>query len=136
MHEPMPDQPRAPAPQSRGAGDQRPRRQMYATLRLIYPGRERFEAFADISQAALWTIVHLDDATWANVSVEAQTHASFEAVQDILAGDDPAFARFLARVGEEDSVIAARLAGSEIDLAATLAAARDELAAMAEHDEN
>jgi hypothetical protein len=105
----------------------------YATLRLQYTSGEQTEGFADIAQAAAWTLAHLHDATWE--AVIPAGHATFDEVLAQLEGDDGARARFLARCGESDEGILTQLSNTDVDLRAVLVHARDELAVMAEHDE-
>lgn len=105
----------------------------YATLRLLYADAERTEGFADIPQAAAWTLVRHRGARWE--ALIPAVHPSREAVLAELEGDVGARARFLARCGESDEQILARIGDRNADLRGVLARARDELALMAEHDE-
>jgi hypothetical protein len=105
---------------------------MYATLRTQYADREQIEGFLDIEQAALWTLAHQHAATWQ--TVVANEHARVGDVVDLLESDQAALARFLVRCGHADADIAARLPRPGIDLPAALAAAREDLALIAEHD--
>jgi hypothetical protein len=103
----------------------------YFTLRLQYADREATEGFADIAQAASWTVVHHPGATWE--SLVPEEHATVEDVLEQLGGDHAAGARFLARCGESDEAILARFGGTSVDLRTVLARARDELSVLAEH---
>ena len=85
-----------------------------------------------MGQAALWTLAHFHDANWETVVPE--THDSLEAVRRLLACNPASLARFLVRCGQDDEQISAQLARVNVNLAPVLRTARDELAAMAEHE--
>jgi hypothetical protein len=106
----------------------------YATLRLLYPDAEQTEGFADIPQAAAWTLARQHAARWE--ALIPAVHASREDVLAQLEGDAAAHARFLARCGESDERILAGIGDCATDVRAVLAGVRDELALMAEHDED
>ena len=111
----------------------RRRDRSYATLRLQSATAERVEGFADMAQAAAWTLAHRHEATWE--SVVPDVHDNVDLVLALFEGDAGAHARFLVRCGESDQRIAETLAGTDVDLPVVLARARDELAVMAEHED-